>query len=104
MFVELVSGRKKNRNTRQNPDTHISSQTVQVQPSACAAKPPTSGPRTSPQTALILQIAKPYACFFGGYISEMEAPPVARAGEPNKPVKNRKARSMPKFVASAVGI
>jgi hypothetical protein len=33
----------------------------------------------------------------------MDAPPVARTGEPKKPVKNRKARSMPKLDANAVG-
>jgi hypothetical protein len=36
-------------------------------------------------------------------MSAMEAPPVARAGEPKKPVKNRKARSIPKFTEKTVG-
>jgi hypothetical protein len=37
-------------------------------------------------------------------MSAILAPPVARDGEPTKPVMKRKARSMPKFVANAVGI
>ena len=37
-------------------------------------------------------------------MSAMVAPPVAKAGEPKKPVRKRKARSMPKLLANAVGI
>jgi hypothetical protein len=32
MFGELVSGRRKKRKTKQNPDNHMSSQIVHVQP------------------------------------------------------------------------
>jgi hypothetical protein len=49
MFALLVSGSKKKRKTKQKPESHIISQMVQLQPSACAAKPPTRGPRTGPQ-------------------------------------------------------
>ena len=49
------------------------------------------------------QIPMPYARFCGRYMSPILAPPVARTGEPTKPVMKRKARSMPKFTASAVG-
>jgi hypothetical protein len=103
MFGALVSGKKKNRNTQQKPDSHMSSQIVHVQPLAITAKPPTRGPSTGPQTAPIPHTAKPYTCFFGRYISAMEAPPVASAGEPKNPVKNRKARSMPKLIEKTVG-
>ena len=37
-------------------------------------------------------------------MSAMFAPPLARTGEPMKPVRNRNARSIPKLVARAVGI
>jgi hypothetical protein len=36
-------------------------------------------------------------------MSAMVAPPVASAGEPKKPVKKRKARSMPKLTEKTVG-
>jgi hypothetical protein len=104
MFGELVSGRKKNSTTKQNPESHMSSQIVQVQLRACTANPPTRGPSTGPATAPTPQTANPYACFWGRYMSAMVAPPVARAGEPKKPVRKRKARSMPKLTDSAVGI
>jgi len=54
--------------------------------------------------AAIPQIAIAYARLRGAYMSDREAPPVARTGEPKKPVKNRKASNMPKLVAKAVGI
>jgi hypothetical protein len=44
-----------------------------------------------------------YARFAGDQMSAIEAPPVARIGDPKNPVKKRKARSIPKFSASAVG-
>jgi phage protein D len=103
MFVALVSGRQKKRKIRQKPESHMSSQIVHVQPLASTAKPPTSGPSTGPQTAPIPQTARPYACFWGRYISAIVAPPVASAGDPKNPVKNRNARSMPKLTAKSVG-
>jgi len=104
MLGELVSGRRKKRKTQQKPESHMISHMVHLQPSAMTAKPPTRGPRTGPQTAPIPQTARPYTCFLGRYMSAMEAPPVASAGEPKNPVKNRKASSMPKLTERAVGI
>ena len=103
IFGELVSGSRKNKATKQKPDSHMSSQIVHVQPSAITANPPIKGPTTGPQTAPIPQIARPYACFCGRYMSAMVAPPVASAGEPKNPVRKRNANSMPKLVARAVG-
>jgi hypothetical protein len=80
------------------------SQIVQVHPFDCTAKPLTKGPKIGPHTAEIPQILRLYACLRGTYISVIEAPPVAKAGEPINPVKKRKARSAPKLGASAVGI
>jgi hypothetical protein len=54
-------------------------------------------------TAPIPQTARPYTCFLGRYMSAIEAPPVASAGDPKNPVKNRKARSMPKLMEKTVG-
>ena len=99
MLAELVSGKKKNRKTRQKPDSQTSSQIVQVQPLFSAAKPPIRGPRMGPSAAAMPQTLMPYATFSGAYMSAMEAPPVARAGLPKNPVRKRKARSMPKFLA-----
>lgn len=81
------------------PDNHSNSQIVHCHPLCCAANPPTSGPNTGPDTAAIPQIAIAYALFDGLYISESEAPPVAKTGEPKKPVRNRNASNIPKLVA-----
>ena len=64
MLLALVSGRRKNRTTRQNPDSHISSQIGHVQgavmpppvPPYWTAYPPTSGPSVGPQMALMPQM------------------------------------------------
>lgn len=56
-----------------------------------------------PDTAPMPQTARPYVRLAGEYMSLILAPPVARLGLPMKPVRKRKARSMPKFAASAVG-
>lgn len=44
---------------RAKPDSHMSSQIVQVQPLDSAANPPTSGPRVGPKTAPTPQMAMP---------------------------------------------
>ena len=56
------------------------------------------------RTAATPHIPIPYARFRDRYMSAILAPPVARDGEPTKPVINRNARSMPKLVDRAVGI
>ena len=99
MLLELVSGRKSVRKTRQAPESHMSSQIVHFQPSFSAAKPPTRGPRAGPQTAAMPHTAIPYTCLLGAYMSAIEAPPVARTGLPMKPVRKRNAKSIPKFLA-----
>ena len=45
--------------------SHVSSQTCHDHPSICAAKPPTSGPNTNPQTAIMPSVPIPYACLCG---------------------------------------
>ena len=112
ILLAEVSGMKKNRNTRQKPLSHISTQIGHVQWAEklplsrgpnCAAKLPTTGPRTGPHTALIPQMDMAYARFDGLQMSARVAPPVAKTGEPKKPVRKRKARSIPKLLARAVG-
>lgn len=111
IFAALVSGKKRNRNTKQKALSHINSHIGHVQGAVnppvigpySTAKPPISGPKVGPQTAAMPQIDMAYALLAGLQISAREAPPVAKTGEPKKPLKNRKARNMPKLVASAVG-
>lgn len=98
MLALLVSGRKITMTIKAKPDSQRSSQIGHCQPLCCAANPPTSGPRTGPQIAARPQTAMAYALLDGLYISEREAPPVARTGDPKNPVKNRNARSIPKFL------
>lgn len=59
MLLELVSGRKKTRKTKQKPESHTSSQRGHCQPLLSAANPPMSGPIAGPSTAEIPQIAIP---------------------------------------------
>jgi len=99
MFAELVSGRQTISTMSAKPESQRSSQIGHFQPLCCAAKPPIKGPKTGPQIAASPQTAMAYALFAGRYISPKDAPPVARTGEPKNPVKNRNARSMPKFLA-----
>ncbi len=99
MLVKLVSGRKNIIIKRAKPESHISSQMVHVQPFDSAANPPITGPNVGPATAACPQIAMAYARLERAYISPRLAPPVAKTGLPKKPVRNRKARSMPKFFA-----
>src|SRR6266850_3285592 len=103
MLEEEVSGKKKKRKTRVNPLNHNSSHIVHLQPLKCVAKLPTMEPVTGAHAAQALHSVMPYIRFLGLYMSATVAPPVARTGEPMKPVMNRNARSMPKFVARAVG-
>lgn len=130
MLTDEVSGKKKVSTASEKPLSQRSSQIVQVQPSAWAAKPPIRGPRTGPQTALMPHTPMAYALFCGAYISAREAPPfrnqivsklqtpgslvhrmkekrtkhtVASAGDPKKPVKNRNAKRVPRFLANAAG-
>lgn len=104
MLLLEVSGKKKNSMTRAKPESHMSSQMVHVQPLPVTAKPPIRGPIVGPHTAAIPQIHIAYARFLGVYMSAIDAPPVARLGDPNRPVRNRKARSIPKLADKAVGI
>lgn len=59
MLLELVSGRKKRRKTKQEPESHMSSQRGHCQSLLSAAKPPVRGPKAGPRTAEIPQIAIP---------------------------------------------
>lgn len=59
MLLELVSGRKRVKKTRQAPESHINSQIVHSQDLRWAAKPPTTGPNAGPQTAETPQTAMP---------------------------------------------
>jgi hypothetical protein len=99
MFAPLVSGRKKRHITKANPETHISSQIDHFQPFDCTAKPPTSGPSVGPQTATAAHMPIAYVLTFASHMSLSEAPPVPMAGDPMNPVKNRKAKNMPRFLA-----
>ncbi|SRR5229473_3074729 len=104
MLEEDVSGKKKKRRIVVKLPNHISSHIVHLQVSAWAAKPPAMGAVEGAHTAKAPQSAMPYTRFLGLYMSAMVAPPVARDGEPTKPVMKRNAMSMPKFVDKAVGI
>ena len=75
MLADEVSGRKMVNRARVNPDSHISSQIGHFHPLACAAKPPTSGPSTGPQIALMPQIPMEYALLAGLNMSARVAPP-----------------------------
>lgn len=63
-----------------------------------------SHPVEGPKTAATPQSEMAYALLAGTQISAIVAPPVARTGDPKKPVTNRMARSMPKLEDFAVGI
>jgi hypothetical protein len=95
MLDAEVSGKKKKSSTSVAAESHMSSQIVQRQLSKCAEKLPSSGPRLGADAANTPQTVIPYARFLGEYRSATVAPPVARIGEPNKPVRNRKAISIP---------
>lgn len=55
---------------------------------------PTTGPNVGPDTALMPQIDIAYARFDGDQMSAIEAPPVARTGDPARmsDVEQRKTR------------
>src|SRR5882757_8465608 len=104
MLEEDVSGKKKKRRIVVKLPNHISIHIVHLQLSAWATKPPAMGAVAGAHTAKVPQSVMPYTRFLGLYKSPIVAPPVARIGEPTKPVMKRNARSMPKFVDRAVGI
>src|SRR5712691_4328378 len=104
MLEEEVSGKKKKRMTHVKLANQNSSHIVHLQPFTCTAKLPTMGPVAGAHAATALQIVIPYTRFLGLYMSAADAPPVAREGEPTKPVMKRNAMSMPKLLARAVGI
>lgn len=100
---ELVSGKKINKNAHDPPDNHRRIHIVQVHPSACAAKPPRRGPRTGPLTAARPHRPMTIARQSSFHMSTRLAPPVASAGLPTNPARNRKGKSAPRFLLSAVG-
>ena len=104
MLEEEVSGKKKKRKTQVKLDNQNSSHIDHLQPFTCTAKLPTMGAVAGAVAAKALQIVMPYTRFLGVYMSAADAPPVARDGEPTKPVMKRNAMSMPKLFARAVGI
>jgi hypothetical protein len=99
MLAELVSRRKNIAITRAKPECHISSQIINAQPLDSAARPPIRGPIVGPATAACPHIAIAYAFSDGAYMSLRLALLVAKTGLPKKLVRNRKAKSMPKFFA-----
>lgn len=101
---ELVSGKKRARNTQDAPESQHKIQIAHVHPSACTAKPPMTGPSTGPQTAASPQRPMTTALHSSVHISTRLAPPVASAGLPTKPARNLKGRRAPRFFESAVGI
>lgn len=100
---ELVSGRKKARNTHVTPDSHIRIHIVHVHPSDCAAKPPMTGRHAGPDTAATPQSPTTTARHSSVHISAKLAPPVSRAGLPATPARNLRGSNAPKFLLSAVG-
>lgn len=60
-------------------------------------------PRIGPQTAPTLHTPIAYGTFLGVNRSAIDAPPVARMGEPTKPVRNRKMRMQVKLVGLRMG-
>lgn len=95
----LVSGKKRKRKIKQNPDSHKISQMVHFQPLASTAKPPTMGPMTWPMMAAIPKMLIAYALLLGSYMSTMLAPPVASTGLPKSPDRKRMASNVWKFFA-----
>ena len=65
MLEADVLGKKKKSRMSIAPESHINSQIVQRQPSKCAEKPPSSGPRLGADEAKTAQTVIAYACFLG---------------------------------------
>lgn len=93
---EKVKGEGEGAQPRQHP--HRSS------PNLCISDKTTDkGTHGKEDMAEAPQMVRPYARFLGASMSVIVAPPVARTGDPTKPVINRNTKSLPKLVASAVG-
>lgn len=62
------------------------------------------GPMIGPRTAPVDHTPIAYGSLLGRKISPIEAPPVARIGEPKKPVRKRKMRRQVRFFGRTIGI
>ncbi len=93
------SGRKKNSIMVANAEIHIKIRIGHCQPLFIAAKPAMTGPKTGPHTAPIAHEAIAYGTCASGHISIKVAPPVASAGDPMNPVRNRKTMIVSMFLA-----
>jgi len=67
-------------------------------------KPDISGPMAGPRHAESAQSDKRYGILTMENMSLRVAPPVARAGDPKNPIRNRKTRRPPMLFTSDAGI
>src|SRR5450756_114556 len=85
----------------ESPTVIVKTQKTHLQPSACARKPPATGPRTGPSRGPIanMDIAAPLDCC--GITSTTVPPPIVNGQEPAHPARNRKMMKLGMLVATA---
>src|SRR5437660_996847 len=104
MVAEFVSGKQIMKETKIGPLSQRTSHIDQCHPSAGTEKPEISGPRAGPAVTNPAQPVRRYGISSRLYISVIDALPVARAGEPKTPWKNRRTTNPGKLLISAKGI
>lgn len=97
MVSALVSGKKQNKKSQQNPHMISSSYRDHRQELNGTEYPESNGPRAGPAKAATPQNARPYGILGNDRRSPAEAPPVARTGPPRTPWIKRRLTNPGKF-------
>jgi len=100
----FVSGRKRAMAMNVGAASHRISHRLQCQFFAVIEKPDINGPMAGPRHAESAQSDNRYGILTIENMSLSVAPPVASAGDPKKPIRNRRTRRPPMLFTNDVGI